>query len=138
MSCNQCDIEFDIGVSEEEDSFAIELAKCRERRGAEKKLEVCLGDCSIEYDIDKIIVGLGKYCIRNNFYRKGNDFHHLTRKELDIINRMIPNEEPGIRGGYIFLDDNGGKEGLVRLYVCGCDPKWWFTEVNGKIEFDIA
>ena len=82
---------------------------------------------------------LAKYCVANNFYRKGNEYHHLTRKDVKEINKYYVGElDPWVLGGYIFLDDNGGEEGMIRLYSPEGNPKWSFWEEDGKMMVDMA
>ena len=90
-------------------------------------------------EIDDLLPILAKYCIANNFYRKGNEFHELTPGEVKKINKSYAGEgKPFVDGGYMFLDDDGGKGGMIRLYSGFYNPKWSFWEENGKMMIDFA
>jgi len=89
--------------------------------------------------VNDLLPILAKYCIANNFYRKGNEFHELTPGEVKRINKSYVGElKPWILGGYMFLDDDGGKEGMIRLYSREGNPKWSFWEENGMMKIDFA
>jgi len=87
-------------------------------------------------EIDELLPILAKYCIAKNFYRKGNEFHDFTKDEVSVINRYSTKR---INGGYMFLDDDGGKEGMIRLYPRGGgNPKWSFWDEKGEMKIDYA
>ena len=50
---------------------------------------------------------------------------------------MFPNLD--VDGGYCFLDDNGGKTGLIRFYSGDSNPKWSFEmKADGDIKWGGA
>ena len=49
------------------------------------------------------------------------------------LNAMFPNLD--VDGGYCFLNDNGGKTGLIRFYSGYANPKWSFEmKADNEIE----
>ena len=77
-----------------------------------------------------VIEYIANHCIKNNLYRVGNEFHDL---DVPNLNRMFFRAMPHLklREAYCFLDENGGKEGLIRLYLKdGSNPKYsfWINE----------
>jgi hypothetical protein len=90
-------------------------------------------------DIDTLIKTIAKTAIRKNLVRKNNDFYNFTNREIHCMNHNYKGEEPmNIEGGYVFLDDDGGNEGMVRLYIDDCNPKWSFWVEDDKIYIDWA
>jgi hypothetical protein len=90
-------------------------------------------------DVPTLLVALAKYCVAQNFYRKENEFHHFTGDELFIIQRTMRGKNPRIVSGYMFLDDDGSKEGMIRLHCDeGGNPKWSFWEEDGKMKITEA
>jgi hypothetical protein len=83
---------------------------------------------------------LGNFAIKNNLYRKQNVFFlikpSLLKKMTAGMSLRIKN---GIDGGYMFLDEKGGKTGLIRLHlnekagVNLLNPKWDFKMNKKKI-----
>jgi hypothetical protein len=93
--------------------------------------------------VDDLIPILAKYCLKNNFYRKGESGHDLTPEECCIIRRNYSGEEKELeldfQGGEMFLWKDGDKEGFIRIYIAGCNPKWLFVEyADGTIDVDEA
>ena len=92
-----------------------------------------------------LVKALGKYCIKQKYYRQGNEFHNFTKDELKVILKADKSPKtpkgvmnPGkICGGYMFIDETNGNTGMVRLYwtkACGVRIVFW--EQNGVIEAD--
>ena len=70
-------------------------------------------------------------------YRQGNTFHEFDDSFVNTLNAMFPNLD--VDGGYCFLDDNGGKTGLIRFYSGDANPKWSFEiKADGEIEWGGA
>jgi len=95
------------------------------------------------YDsIDDLLTILGDWCIRKNLYRKSNEFHNFTDKEIFVINRnsrcIFEGKRTIIQGGYVFLDDENGTEGMIRLYIDDANPKWSFWKEGDKMMVDMA
>jgi hypothetical protein len=113
--------------------------------------------------VDDLIPILAKYCLKNNFIRKGESVHDLTPEECCIIKRNYSGDEKELeldfQGGEMFLwndegkndegkndegkNDEGkndeGKEGFIRIYIAGCNPKWTFIRrADGMIRVDEA
>ena len=79
-------------------------------------------------DVEDVIKELGKCCIADKLYRKGNTFYDITKEELEDV---LPQQFGVIQGGYMFLDedpyDNNEYSGMVRLYDSyWCNPRWSF------------
>lgn len=91
-------------------------------------------------DIDELLKILAKYCIAKNFYRRENTFHDFTKDEKSVINRYSASKPKlHINDGYMFLDDDGGKDGMIRLYPKGGgNPKWSFWDEKGEMMIDYA
>ena len=80
---------------------------------------------------------IANYCITNNLYRKDNQFHDFDRAFLRTLNTKFPNLM--VDNGYCFLDEDGGKTGMIRFYVGDCNPKWTFEMTSdGDIEWDLG
>jgi hypothetical protein len=90
--------------------------------------------------IDELLRILANYCKAKNFYRKENEFHDFTNDEVSVINiYSVGKSKVRINGGYMFLDDDGGKEGMIRLYPNdGCNPKWSFWDEKEEMRIDYA
>ena len=70
-------------------------------------------------------------------YRQGNTFHEFDDSFVNTLNAMFPNLD--VDGGYCFLNDNGGKTGLIRFYSGDSNPKWGFEmKADGEIEWGGA
>ena len=90
-----------------------------------------------EISVDQAIKYVANYCITNNLYRQGNTFHEFDDSFVNTLNAMFPNLD--VDGGYCFLDDNGGKTGLIRFYSGHANPKWSFEmKADGEIEWGGA
>ncbi|GMI44462.1 hypothetical protein TrCOL_g1800 [Triparma columacea] len=65
--------------------------------------------------------------------------HDLKKsgKKAELIERLTT-EMPKLEGGYVFLDKDGGTEGMIRLYSDGCNPKWSFWMKDGVLKVDLA
>lgn len=93
--------------------------------------------------VDDLIPILAKYCLKNNFYRKGESGHDLTPEECCIIRRNYSGDEKELeldfQGGEMFLWKDEDKEGFIRIYIAGCNPKWTFIRrADGMIRVDEA
>jgi len=85
-------------------------------------------------EVDELLLILAKYCIAKDYYRKGNKYHHFTMGEVRIINKHYKGDHPfHLDEGYMFLDNKGGKEGMIRLCFGGGNPKWSFWEDSGDV-----
>jgi hypothetical protein len=107
-----------------------------------KKLVVEMGMTEWK-DIDELLRILAKYCKAKNFYRRDhptNYAHDFTKDEKSVINRYSATKPKlHIDDGYMFLDVDGGKDGMIRLYPKGKgNPKWSFWEENGETKIDFA
>lgn len=93
-------------------------------------------------DIDDLILQLAQICIKDNSYRKGNEFRNFTEEELNIINKAHIGDRKDkleIEGGYMFLDDPNGRSGLVKIFSGNADPGWGFEmDATGRIEIDYS
>ena len=91
-------------------------------------------------EIHKCIEYVANECLNNNWYRKGNDFHHLDPDELNRMFFSDVEEEEQVMAAYCFLDEDGGTEGMIRLECLdGTNPKWSFgVNALGKIEYSFA
>ena len=97
-----------------------------------------LSDWTDVYELTKM---LGLHCIKANLYRKGNSFFHFNRKDTKLINKFDKTgSDPKwkINGGYMFLDEENGTSGMVRLYIGDEDPKFSFWMEDGVIKADMA
>ena len=80
-------------------------------------------------------------CIINNLHSAGNNFqdHQLNVQKLNaMFFRGMP--RLALAEAYYFLEEDGGNEGMIRLYPrCGGNPKYSFS-VNdrGEIEYGAA
>ena len=85
----------------------------------------------------KCIAYIANECLNNNWYRKGNDFHHLDPDELNRMFFSDLEEENLVRAAYCFLDEDGGTAGMIRLECHdGADPRWEFSvDALGKIVY---
>ena len=94
-------------------------------------------------EINDLLKILAKYCIAKNFYRKAHPTyyaHDFTEDEKSVINRYSATK-PKVRidDGYMFLDVDGGKDGMIRLYTNGGgNPKWAFWDEKGEMMIDYA
>jgi hypothetical protein len=79
---------------------------------------------------------IARTCIENNWHQpdsKNGGWHYFTHKELSELNQRTGNK---FDGGYCFLDEDGGKEGLIRLEEGHTiNPKWSF---DGGMKISIA
>jgi hypothetical protein len=66
-------------------------------------------------------------CFKENWYRKGNEFHDLTPEELDDCGL------DHMDGGYCFLDTPNGTTGMIRLYHEDSNPKWGFEVIEHQV-----
>ena len=91
--------------------------------------------------LDELLKTIAKSCVSNNWHRTDNHdagWHYFTDSELKEMNRLVVWEYK-YNGGYCFLDEKGGKEGMIRLYAGNANPKWCFElEKDGEITYDLA
>ena len=87
---------------------------------------------------------LAEYAVKNNLYRKGNIFFEITPRLLKKMSKgMSIRITKGIENGYMFLDENGGNSGLIRLHlneeagVSWLNPKWNFKLEKNKVKLYI-
>jgi hypothetical protein len=81
--------------------------------------------------LEDLVEQVAQYVIANNLYRKGNDFYHFSEATIAKMNSMDSRWAGAIEGGYAFLDEPDKKDGMVRLYIDNCNPKWGFGEKEG-------
>ena len=94
-----------------------------------------------KYDcVDALLIELAKYCIKNNLYRQANTFYSFNRDEIKSMNDMDTCDDGAtLKGGYMFLDDPNGTEGMIRLNFTNGNPKWSFwINKDGVLEVDYA
>jgi hypothetical protein len=90
---------------------------------------------------------LANYAVENNLYRKriqnrdGDVFFEITPQLLKKMSRgMSIRITKGIEDGYMFLDENRGNFGLIRLHLNEeaetgqLNPKWIFKLENNKVK----
>lgn len=94
--------------------------------------------------VDELLLQLAQWCINNNFYRKDrgpgqqrhpDPFRHFTDCEIDHMNETSAqaSSRPRLDGGFVFLDESNGTEGMIRLYLePHGNPKWSFWMEDGK------
>ena len=86
-----------------------------------------------------LIEYIANQCINNNLYRVGNEFHDLDAPNLNgVFFYATPHLK--LMEAYCFLDENGGTEGMIRLYANdGSNPKYsfWINE-KGDIAYSHA
>ena len=80
-------------------------------------------------------------CITNNLHSAGNNFqdHQLNVQKLNaMFFRGMP--RLALAEAYYFLEEDGGNEGMIRLYPrCGGNPKYSFrVNESGEIEYGGA
>jgi hypothetical protein len=87
--------------------------------------------------LSSLLLYIAQMCIDNNWHRTAElgSFHYFTQAELRDFNERFPGE-PKLDGGYVFLDKDGGTEGMIRLYSDGCNPKWAFWMEDGVLKVD--
>ena len=82
---------------------------------------------------------IAKRCIENNWHRTDSHcggWHYFSCEEIAGINERTGNS---FDSGYCFLDEEGGDEGLIRLWQGhAINPKWSFWIEDGKLKIDIA
>eukprot|EP01084_Bolivina_argentea_P275714 470286_1 len=100
----------------------------------DKKYDINFSKTSM--NIDSILIDIAKATIKNNWHRTCG-WHYFTTDELKRINEIIKGEIR-IDGGYCFLDEKNGKEGLIRLYCGDANPKWGFIEKDNQIDVGFA
>jgi hypothetical protein len=89
--------------------------------------------------LDELLLILAKWCVKMNYYEKEEEdepHHTLTKVEMWVINRNSRiNGGFEVEDGYLFLDDKGGKEGMIRLYPKGNgNTKWSFWMEDGVLK----
>lgn len=109
-----------------------------------REVEVAMGLENGWKDMTDLLIHLTAYCVAENFYRKENVYHELTSDEMWAIRRSHhptaeSMKEPRITGGCMFLDEEGGKDGMIRLYYGeGNSMKWSFFEEDGQMKTEMA
>jgi hypothetical protein len=88
-----------------------------------------------------LLVQLAKHCISHNYHRTDNNdggWYYFTENDFEAMNNAFTGEHPmGIDGGYMFLEKDGGQEGMIRLEDDqGCNPKWDFWVHEGKVRVE--
>ena len=92
---------------------------------------------------DTLLLHIAETCIKNNWFRTSEPFdkcyHCFTPDELNVFNKILDcSDECALDGGYCFLDEDGGTEGMIRLYANDCNPKWSFGKKEGELWVDHA
>ena len=85
---------------------------------------------------DKAIKYIANMCIENNWYRIGNTFHDFDDAFITTLNEKFPSIL--LDGGWCFLNESGGKDGVIRFYSGPENPKYCFFVKDGEIEWDYA
>jgi hypothetical protein len=95
--------------------------------------------------VDDLVKALAHWTIRNNYWRKNDeDVHELTQDQIRVMNAanrcMGADKKTRWEDGYAFLDEDGGKTGMVRLYIAkgGGNPKWSFCYEGDKLKVGHA
>jgi len=96
--------------------------------------------------LDIVLKKIAKNCIEKNYYRRSDSteegYYFFTVEELKDFNNImkIKKKNETLCGGYTFLDEKDGKEGMIRLYSHKgqCNPKWSFWMEDGKLKVDFA
>ena len=97
--------------------------------------------------VDPLLKYLAKVCIDKNQYRQkgywGFDDLECYEFDEDLVEDINKSDITGskvkIVGGYMFLDKENGKEGMIRLYDNrGGNPKWSFWMEGDEIKVDYA
>jgi hypothetical protein len=81
---------------------------------------------------------IARECIQNNWHRTdygGGGWHYFSDEELAAINERTGND---FDYGYCFLDEDGGTEGLIRLWVGQANPKWSFWKQGDSLKIELA
>jgi hypothetical protein len=81
---------------------------------------------------------IARECIQSNWHRtdgKDGGWHYFSTEELAAINERTGNE---FDYGYCFLDEDGGTEGLIRLWVGQANPKWMFWKEGDSMKIELA
>ena len=88
-------------------------------------------------NLNKLLIDIAKMCIKNNYHRelfpKESLGYDLTFSELSELQAKFR----CYVGGYCFLDEDGGDEGMIRLYTKNSNPKWSFFR-NGEGEIEVT
>ena len=103
-----------------------------------KKLKIPMRKFKDLEDIQETII---MFTINNNLYRMDNKF-----LEFQIPDKYLPDDFPlektpcghSYVSGYVFLDDDGGTTGMLRLNYGAYNPKWGFEMKDGKLDIDWA
>jgi hypothetical protein len=95
---------------------------------------------SFKEDLDKAIKYVANMCIENNWYRNGNTFpqcfHEFDHTLITTLNEKFP--LLSLCGGYCFLNESGGEDGLIRFLSGNANPKYSFFLKDGKVQWDWA
>jgi hypothetical protein len=88
--------------------------------------------------LEDLVKQVARFVMANNLHRRGNAFHAFSQATIDRMNASGGLEgDDQITGGYAFVEEPNGKEGMVRLYVGdACNPKWGFTVEGGELNVD--
>lgn len=81
---------------------------------------------------------IARECIQNNWHRTDygdGGWHYFSDEELAGINERTGND---FDYGYCFLDEDGGTEGLIRLWVGHDNPRWMFWKEGDSLKIDLA
>ena len=81
---------------------------------------------------------IARKCIENNWSRTDHSeggWHYFTQAELVEINTTTGNR---FDSGYCFLDEDGGTEGMIRLWQGQMNPKWSFWLKGERLMIDLA
>ena len=84
---------------------------------------------------DGLLLHIANMCIRNNWTQENT--HYFTKSEINEFN-LILNGSGSLQNGYCFLDEDGETEGMIRLYLGNCNPKWSFGVKKGNLWVDHA
>ena len=91
---------------------------------------------------DTALKAMCRHAIDNNWARgSGNGydaFTHFNEREFTRITGFTAPELEGMTG-WAFLDEPGGREGVIRIYHNMSNPKWCFKQMwDGTIKLSWA
>lgn len=87
-------------------------------------------------ELDKAIKYVATMCVQKNWHRIGNTFHEFDDTFVTTLNKKFP--LLCLDGGYCFLNESGGEDGLIRFLSGSCNPKYCFFIKDGKMQWDWA
>lgn len=117
------------------------MALTKEEKSCNLSMEFKLLDY---YTEEELLKQIADFCLINQIRRtdhKDGGWFYFEDKELKEINRAnkIKGKKLKYTGGYCFLDEtrkewDSNSDGLIRLYVNHCNPKWSFWVENNEVK----